>query len=536
MKYLAVGLSLGILACTATAAFAEGGNASEDAWNLELKQHETGRPVSLADQAGRILVLDFFAYWCAPCRTVSRAVEKEIRLPYELEGGNPAGRPVTVVSVNVEADRPELTEAFVRELGLGEVWHDQDGKLLAALDGHSLPFIVALDLTRNGVARVIFRSSGLESTAPLRAAIDEVGGGVRADDAVQRSSAAASSLRTEAVEVVFEADLAADIQLTQTLARFRSEGARTSWEAGVGLASIGLDYQPSPFDFLGADARVDKWRPSIAGNVRHRAGDRWTLLGSAGYYHGFADYRSAWFNEYFEQQFNNPTIGTVPGFEEADPQGFNVSGGLRFEYLPSSGFVEFNGTYLRDQIAPGYEIDFSGLNRGTDLLNSGVYRLTFENVPHRRIRTKLDLQLTDTTEREARYSVNGGVNVALGEKWTLRTLAGAAVEDPEFEAWYVGGFLEYALSDRWQLFAGGRYYADTGEIENSLSFSTAAPGLRSWHAGFGIRRMAGRSVFKLFVAPHFTDYDPVDLGTLFFANLYADRSWALVQAAWQLEF
>lgn len=528
-------LSVALLGASVPAIRGEN-TVSADLTAIRLASHEDGRPVSLAGFGGGIVVLDFFAYWCAPCRTVSRALEQEVRAHYLARGGNPAGIPVQLVSVNIESEQPGLTEAFIRETGLEQVWHDHDGRLYSAFRGEGLPLVVALDLTQSGKVTIVFRSSGLESIGPLRGAIDAIGGGGSTGSDNASESGPVGVLAISAVEALFEGNFSDDLQLTQSLIRYRSETSRNAWDVAVGLASIGIDYRPSPFDFLGSATRVDELRPSIAANVRHRPADRWTLLAGAGYYDGFTDYRSAWFNEYFEQQFNNPSVGTVPGFVAADPEGFNVSGGVRHEYLPAAGFIEFNGSYQRDRIAPGYEIDFNGLTRGIDLLESGVYRLTFENVPHRRVRTRLDLQITDTTERNLRHGINGAANVALGEAWTLRLLAGGAIEDPEFEAWFAGTALEYAVSPAWQLFASGRYYQDTGEIENSLSFSTAAPGVRAWHAGLGIRHVAGRSVFKLFAAPYFTDYEPVDLGTLFFANLYSDRSWVLIQAAWQFEF
>ena len=83
--------------------------------------------------------------------------------------------------------------------------------------------------------------------------------------------------------------------------------------------------------------------------MRQRLGERWTLLGSGGLYDGFADYRSRWLDEYYRQQFS-----TIPGYQKADPKGFNVSAGLRWEYAPTTAFLQVEGGYLWDQIAPGY--------------------------------------------------------------------------------------------------------------------------------------------------------------------------------------
>ena len=79
------------------------------------------------------------------------------------------------------------------------------------------------------------------------------------------------------------------------------------------------------------------------------------------------------------------------------------------------------------------------------------------------------------------------------------------------------------------------YYHDTGEIENSLLLSTAAPGLQTRQAGLGLRYLGERSSFSLSVTPLWSDYKPLEAGTRPFTNLYKDRSWVLVQAAWSIE-
>jgi hypothetical protein len=42
--------------------------------------------------------------------------------------------------------------------------------------------------------------------------------------------------------------------------------------------------------------------------------------------------------------------------------------------------------------------------------------------------------------------------------------------------------------------------------------------------------------FRLFAAPYATRYEPFGIGTAFFANLYRNRDWGLVQAAATFEF
>lgn len=83
-------------------------------------------PVHLADFTGYVIVLDFFAYWCAPCSVSSPDIEKNIQKHYESSGGNPHGVPVQVISVNLEAESPESTNTFIEQADLDLVINDFD--------------------------------------------------------------------------------------------------------------------------------------------------------------------------------------------------------------------------------------------------------------------------------------------------------------------------------------------------------------------------------------------------------------------------
>jgi hypothetical protein len=82
----------------------------------------------------------------------------------------------------------------------------------------------------------------------------------------------------------------------------------------------------------------------------------------------------------------------------------------------------------------------------------------------------------------------------------------------------------------------GRYYKDTGEIENSLLTTSAAPPLQSWEIGLGVRYAWGRSALKVYVAPFWTDYAPSGDASAEFIHLYEDRNWVLAQIAFSLQF
>ena len=109
---------------------------------FELSKWETGETVKLGDFAGEIVVLDFFAYWCVPCKRASQEVESGIQKYYAGKKGNPHGVPVRVISVNIEKDNPKQTAQFIKQTRAELVLNDFDGALLAKLGGAATPFLV----------------------------------------------------------------------------------------------------------------------------------------------------------------------------------------------------------------------------------------------------------------------------------------------------------------------------------------------------------------------------------------------------------
>ncbi|HEY7601762.1 MAG TPA: TlpA disulfide reductase family protein [Methylomirabilota bacterium] len=96
-----------------------------------------GRPARLRDHHGRVVVLNFWATWCAPCRDEMPALQG---LAQEL---GPEG--LAVVGVNVK-EPPAKVEAFVREHGLRfPVLLDADGRAGQAYQVFALPATFVVD-------------------------------------------------------------------------------------------------------------------------------------------------------------------------------------------------------------------------------------------------------------------------------------------------------------------------------------------------------------------------------------------------------
>src|SRR2546425_5331449 len=71
---------------------------AEATMSFDLPRWRTNERVRLEDFAGQILVLDFFAFWCAPCERTSKELENGLQRYYAPRKGNPQGVPVRAVS------------------------------------------------------------------------------------------------------------------------------------------------------------------------------------------------------------------------------------------------------------------------------------------------------------------------------------------------------------------------------------------------------------------------------------------------------
>ena len=517
--------------------------ATNDAPSFTLPKWETGEKVSLKDYAGQIVVLDFFAYWCVPCRRASQEVEQGIQKFYAGKKGNPHGAPVRVLAINIEKDNPKKTADFIRQQGLGFVLNDEDGAWLEKFGGTGTPFLVIIDGTRATAEapdfRVIYQETGFEGTKALRKIIDGIKPPKTARAKTSQEQAAIERATGPPLDhrggIVFDALLADDIQITSSAISYGQKRGGTEWKLSYTHNTYEEDYAPfKQFDFIGTREHISQDYNSGQLALRQALHDRLTLVAGGGGYEGFTDYRSLWLAHYYRQQFAKffPKI-----YERPDPKGFNTSGGLRWEYQPTTGFIEAGFLYAEDEIAPGYDRDDLGnALRGNHKLYTESPYLKFENVLTSRLRLLHELQMTDTSRRDLRLAYRGSLNVALAERWTWRVSGGYTREDPTLRAWSVGGTLECEVAPRWFVSASGLYYEDTGEIENSLFISTAAPGVKTYQVGLGLRYLVDWSSFHVSVAPVQANYEDVNLGTRPFTNLYRDRTWVAVQAAWAFEF
>lgn len=104
-----------------------------------------GKKLSLKDFRGKVVLLNFWASWCVPCREEMPAMEK---LYQEYKDKN-----FVVLAVNVKDRRPEALN-FVKELKLTyPVAFDPEGQVAALYGAWGLPTTYLIGPKGEGLAR-----------------------------------------------------------------------------------------------------------------------------------------------------------------------------------------------------------------------------------------------------------------------------------------------------------------------------------------------------------------------------------------------
>ena len=111
---------------------------------FELEMIGSRLPVALGDYRGRVVLMDFWASWCAPCK-------KSLPELADLASRFPGLR---VLAVNID-DKRENALAFMRDAGVDlTVLYDGDKEVVARYDVAEMPTAVLID--RQGVVREVF--------------------------------------------------------------------------------------------------------------------------------------------------------------------------------------------------------------------------------------------------------------------------------------------------------------------------------------------------------------------------------------------
>lgn len=144
--------ALGAAATLTAAAAALQSGAPAPAFQLNSN---SGKPLALADFKGQIVLLNFWATWCGPCRQEMPILE-QLNRQYH-------GKGVTLLGINVEPDSMAAVNWLKATPVSFPILFDVDSKVSSLYEVAGMPNTVIVD--RKGVVRYIHRgySAGAEN-------------------------------------------------------------------------------------------------------------------------------------------------------------------------------------------------------------------------------------------------------------------------------------------------------------------------------------------------------------------------------------
>lgn len=325
------------------------------------------------------------------------------------------------------------------------------------------------------------------------------------------------------LELTADSLSASDIGI-QTYRAFFS-GTEQDWtvEGGVSLAAYREDYEPVLF---GTNETLTEQTFQANLGVTRKWGREWSGTLSLSAYDGFSDYRSIWISEYYRQLF-----GAFPAYHAPDPNGYSISAGSSWEYLPGSGTANLSIFYANDEIAPGWGFD-SGAGipaPGDEILETFGSSLSVDQAINPWLKTQLILNARNTSDRDVRLGVVNSWAASSGP-FAFRVTGGYSEESPSFDASHVAAILEWNFMPAWSANIGVRTYRDSGEIQSS-GFNALAPPVKSSEIFGGLLWDRGDLAVSVGIGLLESDYDALSADNEFFGNLYKDREWLTLRIA-----
>ncbi len=148
-----------------------GGALDEATRNAAMKTLD-GKPLRLADYAGKVVVLDLWATWCPPCRQeIPELVQ--IQKDYQARGVEVLGLTIEGIGDDEREQNVEAVRAFAGKFNINYTvgWADETLARTLLSPSGSIPQTYILD--RNGRVAAHFRGYGPSMRADIRQAIDQ---------------------------------------------------------------------------------------------------------------------------------------------------------------------------------------------------------------------------------------------------------------------------------------------------------------------------------------------------------------------------
>ncbi|MBY8976257.1 TlpA family protein disulfide reductase [Rhodobacteraceae bacterium NNCM2] len=109
----------------------------------------TGAEMTVADLNGKIVVMNFWATWCAPCREEMPSID---RLAAEMSGED-----VAVLAVSTDRGAESKITRFFEEVGVQNlgIYRDKESELAREAGAFGLPLTIILNRDGREVARLL---------------------------------------------------------------------------------------------------------------------------------------------------------------------------------------------------------------------------------------------------------------------------------------------------------------------------------------------------------------------------------------------
>lgn len=104
-----------------------------------------GKVVKLSDLRGKVVLVDFWASWCAPCREELPVLEK-LHQKYAAQG-------LVIVGVNADSERENMTKFLRRTKLTFRVVHDAERKVASRYAPPKMPSSYLID--KKGLVRYV---------------------------------------------------------------------------------------------------------------------------------------------------------------------------------------------------------------------------------------------------------------------------------------------------------------------------------------------------------------------------------------------
>ncbi len=131
------------------------------AFNLPAVQHTS---TALADFSGKVVLVNFWASWCGPCR---EEIPELMKIRAAL-----AGQGFEVIGINVDKDRAQANEFMQRFAIDFPVVFDAEQKTINNYKAKSMPTSYLID--RDGTIHKIFHGYTAQKRASMEATITEL--------------------------------------------------------------------------------------------------------------------------------------------------------------------------------------------------------------------------------------------------------------------------------------------------------------------------------------------------------------------------